>query len=84
MIGLRGYARLSAIAIVLIAQKETLHPRRDTPSDLLYFIPVLVCAVVAILPSRQVGFRVRAAVGFYLGLGFLFVVNDDRNLADDD
>lgn len=84
MIGLRGCARLSAVAIALISFKETLHPRRWTYSDLFYFVPVLVCAIMASLPSRQVSYRTRAMAGFYIGLGFLFALNDDRSLAQDD
>ena len=85
MIGLRGCARLSAIALVVISLfKETLYPRRWTYSDLLYLVPVLACAIIASVPSRRVGYRTRAMAGVYLGLGFLFVINDYRTLVEDD
>jgi len=83
MIGLRGYARLAATAIILISLKETLHPRQWTYSDLLYLIPIVGCAVIASFPTRTANYRTRLVAGFYIGLAFLFVINDDRNLAQD-
>lgn len=84
MIGLRGCARLTAIAIVLLSLKGTLHPRRWTSYDFLYFFPIVACAVIASVPSRRINYRARLVAGFYIGLAFLFVINDSRNLVQDD
>jgi len=84
VIGFHGYARLSAIAIVLISWKETMDRRRWTDSDLLYLIPVVVCAVIASVPSRKTKYRARLMAGFYIGLAFLIVMNDYCSLVEDD
>ncbi len=84
MISFRNCARLSVVAVILISCiRPTLHPRRWSPWDLAEVAPVLVCAVVASIPSRHVDFRTRARAGLYLALALLLVVNDDRNLVQD-